>query len=610
MGEVYAVRDLHLDKDFALKTITLKDERGLPRPWQVLAPRFELEARLGARLRDPKSLHDGRDRILTVLNYDFMADGRPFAVMDLLEGWSLGEYLKIHERLPFVTACRIGRDVCLAIAFLHEQGVLHRDVKALNVFLEPGAEMRARLMDLGVATFYPAPDGQKLTSQGGLVGTHGYIPRETYFGEPDEPSRDLFALGVLIFEMVTGQRPWAKHGPNALREIILKDNPPDAPRLTEFIPNYGDAEHYFARQVERLLSHDPRKRTDAATMAVACERAERAVASRQAPIVIEATVEDESLALTSTMQKRAAAVAAKANQDRLPSIIVPGSDPVIEARHQLASMSTARESVEGPPASVPREVRNAMGLVSAVAPTEPSPVAAASLPTAVDANRSRPVAGGQTPMPMSRTVDPTPDLAREHRVREAPVCDEEMARRLLGQGLEGPAHEEGAVPEPQRGRSWGWRIAGGVAAAVTSFVVVGLVTGTLGHLFATRSASPPMVAAPAPAAPVPVRAEASAAAPSPTLEAAEWPAAVADAAVGQPALAVASAAAVASAPTVAPALATTEKEPSPKKAAEPPKIVEIPKTSVATRPSASSKAARAKKVPTRVEDLESGLDGP
>jgi eukaryotic-like serine/threonine-protein kinase len=214
MGTVWKGRQVRLGRTVAIKFLAagLGDDPEFTR-------RFEREAQALARLSHP--------RIVGV--YDFGRDeGRPFIVMEYVDGRPLSELLP----LPVERARAVALDVLEALDYAHAAGVIHRDVKPQNVMIDSAG--RAKVGDFGIARLIgPEPGALVLTATGGVVGTPAYMPPEALAGAPPDPRTDVYAVGVLLHEMVTGRRP--------------------AGRASGLAPG-------LARVVERAIAADPRDR--------------------------------------------------------------------------------------------------------------------------------------------------------------------------------------------------------------------------------------------------------------------------------------------------------------------------------------------------------------
>lgn len=191
VGRVYRARDAELGRSLAIKVLRreLSDD-------PELRERFLREAETASRV-----VHPG---IVRISDWGHLADGRPFFVMDLLEGSSLRAVLARHGRLPPARAIEIARRVAEALAAAHQAGIVHRDLKPDNVQLAPDG--RVELLDFGLAI---AVDST--AQQGGsrvAFGTPHYMSPEQAAGDPVDGRADLYALGVVLYEMLTGRVPF------------------------------------------------------------------------------------------------------------------------------------------------------------------------------------------------------------------------------------------------------------------------------------------------------------------------------------------------------------------------------------------------------------------
>ena len=217
MGEVYQARDSRLDRTVAIKVLPeeLASDPGL-------IERLRREARAISRLSHPNicALHDvGHE------------DGVHFLVLEYLEGESLARRLT-RGPLPPPEALRVAEEVVAALACAHQHGVTHRDVKPGNIML---TRHGSKLLDFGLARIsVPAPEGSDqgtltrapVTSEGALLGTLPYMAPEQVEGRAADARSDVFAVGVVLYEMVTGRRPFAGANQVALIASILAIEPP------------------------------------------------------------------------------------------------------------------------------------------------------------------------------------------------------------------------------------------------------------------------------------------------------------------------------------------------------------------------------------------------
>lgn len=194
MGAVYLAVDPVLERRVALKVLLpgLADAE--------LCRRAEREARVMAKVNHPN--------VVSILDAG-THEGQPVIAMEWLEGQTLGGILD-RGALTWQSACALLTQICLGLEALHRVGVIHRDLKPANVMVLGGATRHAKLLDLGLARpieVQPGKDG--LTQAQMIIGTPAYMPMEQLFGRALTSGSDLFSLGVVAFECVTGRLPWA-----------------------------------------------------------------------------------------------------------------------------------------------------------------------------------------------------------------------------------------------------------------------------------------------------------------------------------------------------------------------------------------------------------------
>jgi non-specific serine/threonine protein kinase len=241
MGEVYRARDERLGREVAIKVLPdalAQDPERLRR--------FENEAKAAAALSHPN--------VLAV--YDVNVSGTPCVVFELLEGETLRARLATGDLSPAQSldvACQVGRGLAAA----HEKGIVHRDLKPDNVFLT--LDGRVKILDFGLARVHEPLSGDALsaahtldrTEPGALVGTRAYMSPEQARGQTADHRSDIFALGILLYEMLSGQRAFHRPSPAETTAAILRDDPPPFP-----------AGRALPRGIERLLRRCLSKRPE------------------------------------------------------------------------------------------------------------------------------------------------------------------------------------------------------------------------------------------------------------------------------------------------------------------------------------------------------------
>jgi serine/threonine-protein kinase len=197
MGQVYQVRHTTLERLFALKALRSELARD-----EELSARFIQEARATASVRHPN--------VVEITDFGKMPTGVPYFVMDLLVGQSLGDVIKSGGPLPGARAVRIARQIASALGATHAAGIVHRDLKPDNVFLVGGVTGGAvsdnvRIVDFGAAKIIGS---SRVTRQGIVFGTPAYMSPEQASGQPVDHRADIYALGVILYEMLAGRVPF------------------------------------------------------------------------------------------------------------------------------------------------------------------------------------------------------------------------------------------------------------------------------------------------------------------------------------------------------------------------------------------------------------------
>ena len=255
MGEVYKARDTRLDREVAVKvlsttTVASADAR----------ERFEREAKAIAQLSHPHicALYD----VGQAPNPESQAPSAEplqFLVMELLEGETLADRLT-RGPLPLEQTLRYGIEIADALDKAHRQGIVHRDLKPANVMVTKSG---VKLLDFGLAKaaapLFPSSmsvmdTAPQLTAHGTFAGTLQYMAPEQLEGRPADARSDIFALGVVLYEMATGKKAFTASSPVALASAILRAEPPPLSSVDAKIPSALD------RLIRVCLAKDPEKR--------------------------------------------------------------------------------------------------------------------------------------------------------------------------------------------------------------------------------------------------------------------------------------------------------------------------------------------------------------
>ncbi|RLV09841.1 DEAD/DEAH box helicase [Streptomyces griseocarneus] len=253
MGEVHRAEDLRRpegdpDRTVAVKTILRRRSGALfdAGADQKAVKRFAREVRIMRRLEQRPNLtrliDGGVDE----------ADGRPYLVMELLDGETLRDLIEEERQLPLAWVAAIGAQIAAGLAAAHMADVVHRDLKPANVMLTAGGTVK--VLDFGMGRIVDDPDDMRLTSTGVAIGTARYMAPEQFEAKQVTQAADLYALGCVLYEMLTGVPPFTSGTAYELGHKHVKKQPSPVQLVRPGIP----AE--LTRLVERLLAKDPADR--------------------------------------------------------------------------------------------------------------------------------------------------------------------------------------------------------------------------------------------------------------------------------------------------------------------------------------------------------------
>ena len=330
MGELYQARDTVLDREVAVKVMyadSVGDDHA--------HARFYREAKAVARL--------AHRNIVTIFEFN-EEQGVPYIVMEFLRGHSLADALR--RKVPLSLAARLGIvvDLCEGLHYAHQQGVVHRDVKPANIWLQPDGSVK--LLDFGIAKF---ADGT-FTRAGALVGSAAYMSPEQVGGHPAGPQSDVFSAGVVLYELVSGRRPFEAESITGIMMKIMQESARD---IRTVVPDVPEA---VAAVMDAALQKDPANRY--------ADAAEMAADLRLARLEIDAAAEP---AETERPTRR------RTRLSDAPPPITPtdhGRDPAEETRHDHGRRPYAdfefRDDAPEPPRPEPLPSRR-LGLSVAVA---------------------------------------------------------------------------------------------------------------------------------------------------------------------------------------------------------------------------------------------------
>ena len=242
MGAVYVARRLALGDLVAVKHLLPSRDSDSNRQ------RLLREARAAARVRHPG--------VVQIFDYGRLTDGRPYLVMEYVDGLTLEELLERERRLPPSRALELLGEICAAVEAAHRRGVLHRDLKARNILVgtsDDGREL-VKVLDFGIAHLLSAPEEARITSAHEWVGTLACSAPEQLLGTEVSEASDVFSLGVLLYQMVTGQLPFQAANPAELLHELTQGSFHFLPEVAAALPSE------MMQTIRSALSLDPRAR--------------------------------------------------------------------------------------------------------------------------------------------------------------------------------------------------------------------------------------------------------------------------------------------------------------------------------------------------------------
>src|SRR6266478_1375214 len=220
MATIYRGRDLRMDRVVAIKVL-----REVYSTDAKFVARFQQEAKAASALQHPN--------IVQVYDYG-QTDGNYYIVMELIEGTDLRRYLRGRGVLDVDRSVIIAHDVALGLGAAHRRGIVHRDVKPQNVLV--GRDGSIKLTDFGIASVYKDINAERLTTTGMTLGTVQYYAPEQAQGEIVNPAADVYALGIVMYEMLTGRPPFDGDTPVAVAMQHIQDVPLPPSQLNPNIP--------------------------------------------------------------------------------------------------------------------------------------------------------------------------------------------------------------------------------------------------------------------------------------------------------------------------------------------------------------------------------------
>jgi serine/threonine-protein kinase len=393
-GTIYEAEQLRVGRPVAVKVLrlALADDRRA-------VERFVREAEIISQLEHPNTLK--------LFDFGRLEDGRPYLVTELLDGQTLAERMG-KGTITVGYAARVAQDVLLSLSEAHGKGIVHRDLKPSNIFLHrTDSGERVRVLDFGIARLATSTT---LTEPGMIMGTPAYMSPEQALKDEVDGRSDLYSLGAILFEMLTGRPPFLAPHPQTL---ILKHALVQAPRLRQVGAEFPDA---LDETVATLLEKEPEGRPDNALQ----------VHARLAPLADDPTVapparpvwdfdSDDELSqlrprLVSSTWMAEVEPVAKASSRRIDPTVWMGAAGVVFFLLAL-TLGAVRVLVPGR-VDVPSPHAPGARAAEAV-PARPSPVVNPLGPPA-------PLLHGAVPAPEVRPAPPEPVRPSRVRVSRAP----------------------------------------------------------------------------------------------------------------------------------------------------------------------------------------------
>lgn len=329
MGAVYAGVQEPLGRKVAVKVLLPVLARDA-----TLVGRFQREAELAASL--------GHPNIVQVTDFG-VDDGSAFLVMDLLDGESLGSALERETALAPSRVCFIAAQVLSALEAAHARGVVHRDLKPDNIYLTSvsGVADLVKLLDFGIARLTEGDGDQKMTATGQVLGTPAYMSPEQARGKPVDARSDLYALGVVMYEALSGRMPVNGSNYHELMFAIVGETPTP---LAQLVPGLDPT---LVAVVERAMAKDPNARyASAAEMRAALDALGPLQASSPARVPSMPPTRDSSaVAMAATITPEA--------MTALPSMATPVVSSAPVGASSSGVSSGVSRGVDVTPAAVP-----------------------------------------------------------------------------------------------------------------------------------------------------------------------------------------------------------------------------------------------------------------
>jgi serine/threonine-protein kinase len=399
MGIVYEGWDPRIERSVAIKTIRVPS--ATDEELRAEFSRFRREAQAAGRLVHPN--------IVTVYEYGETGD-LAFIAMEYVEGPTLKSLLEQQGRLAMPEIRQVMQDVLAGLQYSHDRGVVHRDIKPANIMLTSTDRTvaRAKIADFGIARI----ESSGMTQTGTIMGTPAYMSPEQFVGEPVDARSDIYSAGVMLYQLLTGDRPF-DGGFSAIMHKVLNTEPPPPSQIAVAVPPEFDA------IVRKAMAKRPGERYPSAAAFAEAMRITDAPEAEQTMVALPppkpVILVDQPVAAVARARRSrlAAAVGLAMLAGGGAFLLRRSSEPHIAAPGDAGSFGTAAPPAGPSPAASPQPVAPAAPVVPTAAgplPATPavSPPAAASPPSASSVSPSESTATAVSPATSPPTAPDTP----------------------------------------------------------------------------------------------------------------------------------------------------------------------------------------------------------
>ncbi|HET7363188.1 MAG TPA: protein kinase [Burkholderiales bacterium] len=380
MGVVYEAFDTVIERRVALKM--LRTEVFPAEQLPEVRARVKREAHSAGKLSHPN--------IVTIFDYG-EHQGAPYIVMDLMEGEELSKSLESGARMQLGTVARVMEQLLAALGYAHEHGVVHRDVKPANMFVLRDGTLK--VVDFGLARV----ESSNLTETGAVLGTPAYMSPEQFLGIPVDARSDIFSAGVVLYQLLTGDRPFTG-SPTTIMQKVLRQDPIEPSALNPTLS------HAWDTIIKRALAKKPDDRLQSARQFAEWVR----LAHEGKALPQDAAIADSATTIRMLSQEATVRIPAPGSRRRKLTIAGAAAAAVVLVVAVAAAVLYRRTEAPVPPppvaASVPGRPAPAQ-VHAATAPAEkPQPVQ----------KKERPVVARAQPAPVIQPapkVEPAPKMA-------------------------------------------------------------------------------------------------------------------------------------------------------------------------------------------------------